>query len=147
MTHDPPPHEVFDDAWVAAWVEELKGSDAYRRAAATWEGSLALAMNASPEDGLAEDRAVFLDLWHGDVRAARVAEGDDLDTADFVLRADAAVWKRVLDGDLQPIFGIMSGKLKLARGSVAKLTPYMAASNELVAAATRVPGRFPTAPV
>ena len=41
--------------------------------------------------------------------------------------------------------GLMTGKLKLRRGSVAQLTPYMNASKELVLAATRVPSTFPGA--
>ena len=52
-------------------------------------------------------------------------------------------WKRVLAGDLEPIFGIMSGKLELARGSLAKLVPQIAAARELVAAAARIDTVFP----
>ena len=135
-------HEVFSATWAAAWGEELGNSEAYREAAATWEGSMLLEITG---DGgqTASPRAVFVDLWHGECRAARSAEQRDLDTADYVIRAEAEIWRRVLAGDLEPIFGLMSGKLKLARGSLAKLTPYLAASRELVRAAARVDSSFP----
>ncbi|MEO1370211.1 MAG: SCP2 sterol-binding domain-containing protein, partial [Acidobacteriota bacterium] len=76
-------------------------------------------------------------------RAARAATAEDLDAADFALRASAETWRRVLDGALEPILGLMSGKLKLRTGSLAALTPYMQASRELVAAAARVDSTFP----
>lgn len=135
-------HEVFTDTWAEAWAQELRISNAYRQAAEAWEGSVLLRMTA---DGAATDRAVFVDLWHGECRSARAADASDVEEADYVIQADLDVWSRVLAGDLEPIFGLMSGKLKLTRGSLAKLTPYMAASRELVAAASRVDSRFPDA--
>lgn len=136
------PHEVFTAPWVLAWADEIRGSDAYRKAAASWEGSLALAMT-DLGDGHDGERGVYLDLWHGECRAARVAGEGDLDTTDYVLAADLSTWKRVLQRELDPILGLMTGKLKLRRGSVTQLTPYLNASKELVLAATRVPSTFP----
>lgn len=133
-------YEVFSNDWAAAWAQELENSEVYRAAAATWEGSLALAMTSETQN---DYRAVFVDLWHGDCRAARQASSTDLEQADFLIRADLATWKRVMDGDLDPMFGLMSGKLKLARGSLAKLTPYLNASRELVKSATRIDSVFP----
>ena len=126
-------HQVFSEDWAEAWAEELRASDAYREAAATWEGSLALVMTG---DG--GDQAVFVDLWHGECRDARPASGDDRQTADFVIAADSEIWRQVLAGKLEPIFGIMSAKLKLERGSMAKLVPQVKAAKELVAAAARI---------
>lgn len=137
-------HEVFTAPWVDAWADEIRTSDSYRQAAATWEGSVALAMSDLHGAGSGE-RGVFLDLWHGDCREARVASDDDLQQADFVLAADLDVWRRVLARDLDPILGLMTGKLKLRRGSLAQLTPQMNASKELVLAATRVSSTFPEA--
>ena len=141
------PHEVFSEPWVSAWADEIRGSDAYRQAAATWEGSVALAMSVLGDAERGADRSgergVFLDLWHGECRDARVASDADLEQADFVLAADLDVWRRVLARDLDPIMGLMTGKLKLRRGSLAKLTPQMNASKELVLAATRVATAFP----
>ncbi len=132
--------EVFTDEWADAWAEELRGSTSYREAAARWEGSLALVLT---DDLSSTERAVFVDLWHGECRAARRADSQDLEQADFLIRSDVATWKRVLANDLDPMFGLMSGKLKLDRGSLAKLTPYLNASRELVKAATRVDSIFP----
>ncbi len=138
-------HEVFTEPWARAWADEIRSSDAYRRAARTWEGSLVLEMTADPVAAVDDGRAVFADLWRGECRDARVASAADLAGADYVIRASAPVWQRVLAGRLEPIFGLGSGKLKLARGRLAKLTPYAKASRELVRAAARVESHFPSA--
>ncbi len=130
-------YEVFSEEWARRWAEELRASDAYRAAAATWEGSLALVMT-----GDSEDRSVFVDLWHGECRGARRARDDDRQEADFVIAAGVDTWKQVLAGKLEPIFGLMSGKLELERGSLAALVPQVKAATELVAAAARVDTDF-----
>ena len=131
---------IFSQTWVDAWARELAASAPYRQAAQTWEGSVLL---ETPEDGDSPWQAVFLDLWHGECREAKTAAEADRDRADYVLSASLPIWRRVLEGELEPILAIMTGKIKLARGSIARLTPYMAASKELVAAASRVDSWFP----
>lgn len=135
--------EIFTDAWARAWGEELRASESYRSAAANWEGTLVMSLEGDPDLGPTDDRAVVLDLWHGDCRDARSAEPADLEQAPFLLRAPAAVWKRVLEGDLDPLLAVMSGKLGLVRGSVARLVPYSRASKELVLAARRIDASYP----
>lgn len=130
--------DVFSAPWATAFGDALNQNEAYREAAATWEGPLALAMTDDTTD-----RAVFLDLWHGTCRAARVASPDDLEAAAFVIQADTATWRKVLAGGLEPIWGLMSGQLTLARGSIAALVPYGAASKELVASAAGLESHFP----
>ncbi|MEM7049626.1 MAG: SCP2 sterol-binding domain-containing protein [Acidobacteriota bacterium] len=129
--------DVFSQAWIAEWGDELNSSDAYRAAAAAWEGSILFIM-ALPTG---EERLAFLDLWHGDCRAARVASQQDTGDAAFILRATDHDWQRVLSGDIEPIWAMMSGKLKLERGRTAQLVPHAKAAQELVAAARRVDAR------
>lgn len=133
--------EAFTEPWLERWVTEIRASEAYRHSAASWEGTLGLEVREAGAE--TPSNAVFLDLWHGDCRGARLATAQDLETATFVLRAPLATWKQVLAGRLDPIFGLMTGKLKLSRGNVAKLTPYMQASKDLVAAAAKFETTFP----
>lgn len=143
MSHEQPALEVFTDPWAVAWGEALRSSEAYKRAAASWEGAIVLQVEAEPTANLSTARSVFLDLQHGDCRAARRADEQDLATAPFLIRADLATWRRVLAGEIEPVWGLMSGKLKLERGKMSKLLPHINASKELVAAARRLPSTFP----
>ena len=135
--------ELFGEEWARAWGEELARSEIYRTAAARWEGSMVFGMNPDAALGILAPRWVFLDLWHGHCRAARMACEADLAAARYVVAAGAVAWKEVLEGRVEPLRAFMSGKLELARGSVARLLPYVAAAKELLAAARRVPTEFP----
>lgn len=129
--------EVFTAPWADALCAALTSDLEYRAAAARWEGDLVLAMAD------ATGAAVLLDLWHGACRGARPATAGDREAAPFVIEATAATWQRVLEGDLDPLFGLMSGTLVLARGHLAKLLPFTAAAKALVAVAARLDTRFP----
>jgi putative sterol carrier protein len=135
--------EIFTDAWARAWGEELRRSDLYRTAAAGWEGSILMVLESGEGLELVEDRPVLLDLRHGECRDARAASAADREAAPFVLTAGARVWKRLLTADLDPLFAVMSGKLRLDRGNVARLLPYTQAAKEMVAAARRIEAGYP----
>ena len=137
------PHEVFTDDWSRACRARLNSREGYRRVAATWRNPVILLMRADPALGLAEHRAVYLDLADGECRDARVATAADFDAATYVLAADAAQWRRILDGQLDPITAIMFGKLRLEKGALASLVPYSAAAREMVAAVAEVESHFP----
>lgn len=135
--------EIFTGEWARDWCEEINRSEAYAEAAESWEGALVLAVHADPSYGLEEGRAVWVDLWHGECREARAAGEGDREEAPYVIAADPYSWKRVLEGEMDPISGLMRGKLKLERGSVVELARYVRAAKELVAAAGRVESRYP----
>ncbi len=135
------PLPVFSDAWASACAEVINRSSGYRAAAATWEGALILLM--TPDKVPGEERRVFLDLWHGDCRSARAATLDDDATARYVLAGTVSSWHLVLTGRTAPLLAIMTGKLRLAKGSLAELVPYTAAAKELVTAASMIEAVFP----
>ncbi|MEM9293050.1 MAG: SCP2 sterol-binding domain-containing protein [Acidobacteriota bacterium] len=137
------PPEIFSAEWAQAWGDALDTSEAYREAASSWEGALVLVMSADPNLGIPSERAVFLDLEHGRCHEARLANDEDRAEAPFVLAAEPAQWKRVLESDLDPLLALMSGKIRLARGSLAKLTPQVKAARELVRTAANLEASVP----
>lgn len=131
-------HPAFSAAWAAAWGEYLNASDTYRVAAASWEGDVVLEVAV---DGDAPPRAVYLDLWHGTCRVAREATHADLTGARYLLRGTRLAWSQVLGGSVGPMMAVLTGKLRLIRGSLSDLLPFATAAQELLASA----GRFGTA--
>ncbi len=136
-------YEVFTDEWAEAWKNELNQSASYAKAAQTWEWPMVLVMDADPDEMIPEQRAVYVDLYHGQCRSARVAAPDDLDTAPYVITADPYTWREVMEGNLEAIAGIMRGRLVLTRGNMVVLARYVAAATELVNAAARIESAFP----
>ena len=136
--------ELFTEEWVESWGRELRRSEEYREAAQEWEGAIVFELRASQE--LDEDRAVFLDLLHGDCRHARLAADGDREGARYVVSADLATWRTVLDGTISVLPAIMRGKLRLRKGKLSTLMPFTAAARELLAAATRIETELPRSP-
>ena len=135
--------QLYSDEWAKAAAGVIAASDSYKQAARTWEGSMIFTLQADPSLGVPENRSVFFDLWHGECRDGRSATQQDLETATYIISADAYTWQQVMEGKLEPIAGLMRGKLKLARGNMAVLARYVLAAKELVRSATQVDTEFP----
>jgi putative sterol carrier protein len=135
--------ELFGPAWVERFERELAANEPFRSAAAKWKGSLGLALVPDGTGGFDSPRGVFLDLAHGSARAVRTALAGDLESSAFCLEAPAAVWVRLLSGELEPAPAIMGGGLKLTRGSLFSLFPHLQAAQALLHCARLVPMHLP----
>jgi putative sterol carrier protein len=129
------------EEWMTIYQERINASAEYREAAATWEAPIAFAFEAEPDRGVPEDLWAMLDLWHGECRDARMLAPAEGERAPFVIRAPYSRWKEVLRGDLDPVKGMMQGKLRL-QGDLATIVRYVRAANELVHLTTQVPTQF-----
>jgi putative sterol carrier protein len=129
------------DEWLAKYRELISASQEYREAAATWEGPIAFVFEAEPDRGVPQDLWAILDLWHGECRDARMLSPEEGAKAPYVIRAPYSRWKEVLRGQLEPVKGMMQGKLSL-QGDLATIVRYIRAADELVQLTTRVPTRF-----
>jgi putative sterol carrier protein len=128
--------------WLDAYVEKINGSSEYREAAATWEGDISYVFEAEPDKGLSEEIWAWLDLWHGECRGARyAAPPNEGEKAKFIIRAPYSRWKEVIKKELDPVKGMMQGKLKL-KGDLPTIVRYVKAANELVNLAGSVPTEF-----
>jgi putative sterol carrier protein len=127
--------------WLAEYVRQINASQSYRDAAETWEGDVAYVIEAEPDRGVPEDVWAWLDLWHGTCRDGRLVSPQEGERARFLIRAPYSRWKEVIKGELDPVKGMMQGKLKL-RGDLPTIVKYVKAANELVNVAQTVPTEF-----
>jgi len=130
----------------AEWVEEFKRqinlSEGYKKAGATWSaGAVALVISAKPEIGINEDFAMWLDLHQGVCRDAKRVGFEEAQKAPFCITGDYARWKQVIKKELEPVKGMMQGKLKL-KGDLPTIVRYVKASQELVECTTRIETKF-----
>jgi putative sterol carrier protein len=130
------------EEWLTEYVEQINASKEYEEAAATWEGDLSYVFEREPDKGVADDVWAWIDLWHGKCRGAKygLAEADG-EKAKFIIRAPYSRWKEVIRKELDPIKGMMQGKLKL-KGDLPTIVRYVKAANELVNIAGSVPTEF-----
>ena len=130
------------EEWLTDYVEKINASKDYEEAAATWEGDLSYVFEREPDKGVADDVWAWIDLWHGKCRGAKYGVSEEEgEKAKFIIRAPYSRWKEVIRKELDPIKGMMQGKLKL-KGDLPTIVRYVKAANELVNVAGNVPTEF-----
>ncbi|HEX5901911.1 MAG TPA: SCP2 sterol-binding domain-containing protein [Actinomycetota bacterium] len=129
------------DDWLAEFRTLINGSDEYRQASSDWEGDISFVMEAEPDRGVPDDLVARLDLWHGACRDARMISEAEAGETPYAIRAPYSRWREVLDGDLDPVKGMVQGKLKL-RGDLAEIVRHVRAAQELVRLTTLVPTEY-----
>ncbi len=128
------------DEWAKAFMEEINKNEAYAKAAADWEGDFYFVVQ--PKKMFDKQIVLYVDLWHGKCRDAKVVEDESQYSPEYKLIASDDNWKAIIDRKLDPIRGMMIRKLKL-EGNMGKIMRYVKAAQELVNSATRVPTEFP----
>ncbi len=108
---------VFPSAeWLAAVAEKLNSDEKYARVAAKWEGDMNFII--LPGGASQEKMSMYLDLWHGKCRGARLIETETLPEARFTLQATYPNYVRILQGRMDPIQAMLTRKLSL-KGNMA----------------------------
>ena len=129
------------EEWTKLYVDRINTSAAYKEAAATWEGDITFCFEAEPDKGVEETWSWF-DLWHGECRGWKFdLTPEEGAAAKYTIRAPYTRWKEVIRKELDPIKGMMQGKLKL-KGDLPTIVRYVKAANELVNLAGSVPTEF-----
>jgi putative sterol carrier protein len=129
--------------WANAYKDALNGSAAYKAAGKDWtHGVVAMVVKADPGLGIPEDTALWLDVHQGGCRDCKLMPASKADAAAFVIVADYARWKSVIKKELDPIKGMMQGKLKLTKGHMPTIVKYVQSSRELVETTAKVPTKF-----
>ena len=137
-------HRFPSKEWTEALRIALNNDRAYREAGKPWTfGSVAMIVRSDPANEIARNAGMILDVHQGECRGARFVEGvDDSVDAEFVIVASYARWKDVIERKLDPIKGMMEGKLKLVRGHLPTIIRFVEPARIVVASASKVPTDF-----
>lgn len=132
--------EVFSDRWARACAAAINANEAYRAAATAWEGAVILHVVARDPAG---ERRVYLDLWRGECRQARVGTEEDDASARYILAGEGRTWQQLLSGSTPPMMAIMTGRLRLTKGTMTELLPHVESARQLVVSVASVTAVFP----
>lgn len=124
------------EEWVKEFAEQLNASEAYEKSAKDWEGDFIFV--SEPDKVSSETRYLFIGLYHGKCTDAAEVASENEREAEYVIRAPYSTWRKVIEGKLDPIQGMMTRKLKL-KGNMTKILRYPKAAKELVNCVSRVP--------
>ena len=127
------------DAWIKALSDHLNTSESYERSAKNWEGDFTFVVE--PDDVFSETAFLFLGLYHGKSTDAGQLEVADSREAQYVIRAPYSTWRRVVEGQLDPIQGMMTRQLKL-QGNMMMIMRYPKAAQEIIACTQVIPTQW-----
>jgi putative sterol carrier protein len=129
------------DEWIKEFGRQINSSKAYEQSAKDWEGDFIFIMEA--DDSLPKTAYFFVGLFHGKSPDTAMIESEKAREAQFTLTAAFGTWRKIIEGKLDPIQAIMTGKLKL-KGNLAKVLRYPKSAKELVNCVQSVPTDFPS---
>src|SRR4051794_11776389 len=104
------------EEWLRAWVDLANADAAFRASDEGWVGSVGLIVLDRPRrHGAGRSDTVFRlrgadGLW---TSAEIVPDPSDVDDATFVIAAEHDRWKEIIRGELNPIKGIVSGRIRV----------------------------------
>ncbi len=135
------PVKFPSDAWIKALMDELNSSPAYAEVARNWEGDLSFVVEA---DGAALPAPVtlYMDLWHGKCREARLLADPASEQPAFVLTGPLAAYVKIIGGKLDPIQALLTRQLKV-QGNMVTLMRSVPTVLEFVRTTTRLQTEFP----
>lgn len=128
------------DEWIKELSRQLNASEAYEKTAKNWEGDFIFVVE--PDDAYDDTAYLFLGLYHGKSPDATALASEDERESEFVIRALFSNWRKVIEGELDPILGMMTRKLRLT-GNMKKIVRYPKAAQEIVSCCARVETEFP----
>jgi putative sterol carrier protein len=126
------------DEWIKELSRQLNASQAYEKSAANWECDFVFVIDPIPGN---EPQYMYLDLYHGKSPAAGELEKLEEKKAAYVISASAVTWRKVIEGKLDPIQGMMTRQLKL-KGDMMQVMRYPKAAKEIVSCCAFIPTDF-----
>jgi len=125
--------------WVELFKEEVNRSEAFANAARMYEDTFIFVVD--PDESFPQQLPVFMDFSHGKCREMVMLSTPSERKAAYVYRMTYGNWKRLFDGVIDPIKGVVSGNIHV-EGNTSEFLTRRRAAEELVAAARRVPTEF-----
>jgi putative sterol carrier protein len=127
------------EEWITLFMEAVNSNKNYEEAARTWEGDFLFVVDADEE--LKEPTTFYVDLWHGKCRGVALVRAGEEKKAAFIYSGPYGNWKKLINKQIDPIQGLLTGKFKL-KGDMIKVLRAVRAAKELVETAGKVPTEF-----
>jgi putative sterol carrier protein len=127
------------DAWIKALADKLNLSPSYERSAKSWEGDFTFIIE--PDEHYDDTAYLYLGLYHGKSTGAELMGDQDEKDVQFTIRAPYGTWRKVVEGQLDPIQGLMTRRLKLD-GDMMMIMRYPKAAQEIIACTKTIPTEF-----
>ncbi len=126
--------------WADEYVKKLNSNESYKDSGKTWEDTLTFVIE--PDEKYNKTWYLYLDLAHGECRDYKYSDKEDgVPKATFIYKGKYSNWVKLINKEIDPIQGIMTGKFKL-EGQMMKIMRYTKAAKDMVNTASMVDTQF-----
>lgn len=132
------------DAWIEEYKDKLNESDEYSEAGEGWGVGFngTFIFEIKPDDFYdGEAVNLFIDVQDGSCRDAYVTDDPDSEDWGFAFRGEADNWRKLIDGELDPVQGMMDGTFDLD-GDMQKVMQYSQAAVVMTECASQIDTEF-----
>jgi len=144
----------MSEEWLNLYEDAINNNEAYAKAASWWTGDFVFIVRAS--GGLDHDVMAFIGLTHGKCTGVKpISSEDEFEVVkpggspsspdkivvEYTYEANYDNWVTIINGELDPIRGLLSGKAKI-QGEMAKVLKATDAAKELVRTASMIDTEF-----
>ena len=131
------------EEWVKEFQKAINNNKEYEKTARNWSyGAITLVITKEPELGVNDNVYIWLDLDRGKCHEARIVKKEEGESAPFIIEGSYKRWKQVIRKELEPIKGILQGKLKLKKGNLPIIVRFIDAARQLVYSSSMVDTEF-----
>jgi putative sterol carrier protein len=127
------------DEWIKALSVELNSSEAYAQSSATWEGDFLFVIQ--PDAVYQQTAYLYINVQKGVSSDAVQTFSLEEKKAMYTISAPYSIWRKVIEGKLDPLQSMFTGKLKV-RGNMAQIQRNPKATTDFVICATKIPTEF-----
>jgi putative sterol carrier protein len=146
--------KFMSEEWLNLYEDAINNNEAYAKAASWWTGDFVFIVRAS--GNLDRDVMAFIGLTHGKCTGVKpIASEDEFEvvapggnpsspdkiTVEYTYEASHDTWVTIINGELDPIRGLLSGKARI-QGEMAKVLKATDAAKELVRTAGLIETEF-----
>lgn len=125
--------ELFGKTWTKKYVELINTDSRYKENGKGWKNPIRFVSISGDSQ-----KAVWLELSNGTCLKS-LSENDALQAyTEYEIRAEESAWKNLLENNGDPLVALMTGKLKLTKGSLFTLSRYTSSAKDLVRLAVLV---------
>lgn len=124
--------------WADSFVEKLNASPEFAEAGENWEGDIVFVVDK--DENFPRTSCVYLDLFKGKCRRFEYyedCEESKIPKSEFKYIGPYKNWIRLINKEIDPIQGIITGKFKLD-GPIMKIITYRKATKEIVNVAATI---------
>jgi putative sterol carrier protein len=131
----------FSAEWISRYKDAINGNPDYKSAAADWTHGVVALVCKAQAPAMPADVGIWLDLDRGVCREAKAVSVEEAAKAPFCITGEYARWKQVLRKELDPIKGMLQGKLKL-KGDLPTIVREVRSAQALVNSAASLDTKF-----